>query len=386
MVDQTLPGTAATSAPPTRDWLTLAQSLGQQFVAVEQAADDSDTFVADNFSILKQSGITAMGVPTEFGGGGASYAEVCKTSQILGRYCSSTALALSMHTHQVMVPTWKWQHKKATVEGLLKQIAQEQIMLLSSGGGDWLDGSGTATPTDGGYLINARKGFSSGAPMGDLLMTSAVYDDLQDGPTVLHFALPMKTPGVSIELTWQTMGMRGTGSHDIVCHNVFVPKDAIKLRRPAGKWHPAFHLISMIAFPIIYSVYVGVAEAARDLAVQQACKSRNRDRLYPLVGELENELYAARITLQHMVTTATSSQPGFETTNQILTGRTLVAKAVLNVVDQAMEVAGGLSFHRPFGLEKLFRDAQGARFHPLREHDQHQLAGQLAMGIDQSLL
>jgi len=368
------------------DWAILAQRLGQQFAPVEQAADVSDDFVAENFAVLRQSGLSAMSVPTEFGGGGASYTEVCNVLRILGFHCSSTALAFSMHTHQVMVPTWKWQHKNAPVEGLLRRIAHEQIILLSSGGGDWLDGSGTATRTEGGFMINARKRFASGAPAGDLLMTSAVYDDPENGLTVLHFALPMQTSGVSIEPTWQAMGMRGTGSHDIVLSNVFVADQSIALRRPAGKWHPAFHLITMIAIPLVYSVYVGVAEAARDLAIQQVSKNCDNEHVCYQVGGLENEMTAARIALQHMIATTISSQPGFDTTNQIMTGRALVAKSVLNVVDIAMEVVGGRSFHRPFGLEKLFRDAQGVRFHPLREEAQRKLSGQLAMGCDQTLL
>ena len=44
------------------------------------------------------------------------------------------------------------------------------------------------------------------------------------------------------------MGMRGTGSHDIELADVFIPDSAISLKRPQGKWHPLFHIISMIAF------------------------------------------------------------------------------------------------------------------------------------------
>ena len=50
-----------------------------------------------------------------------------------------------------------------------------------------------------------------------------------------------------------------------------------------------------------------------------------------------------------------------------MTDRTLVARGVLGTVDAAMNVAGGAAFFRRHGLEQLFRDAQGARFHPLQE-------------------
>jgi alkylation response protein AidB-like acyl-CoA dehydrogenase len=364
------------------DWLTLAESLGTEFAAREIEADERDLFVADNIAKLKSTGLTAAGVPVELGGGGASYGDLCAVLRILGRHSSSTALAFAMHTHQVMIPTWRWQHQNAPVEGLLRRVATEQLILLSSGGSDWLQSAGTAIKVDGGFLITARKVFASGAPIANLLITSAVYEDPEAGPTVLHFGVPMTAQGVAIEATWQAMGMRGTGSHDVILSNVFVPDTAIALRREQGKWHFIFHLISMVAFPLIYSVYVGVAEATRDRAVQLAIKHRTDEHLCYRVGGLENELTAAKLALQHMISTAIVSQPDFETTNQIMTGRTLVAKAVLKVADLAMEIAGGSAFYRKLGLEKLFRDLQGARYHPLREEAQRKLSGQLALKLD----
>jgi alkylation response protein AidB-like acyl-CoA dehydrogenase len=368
------------------DWLSLAESLGNQFAAREVEADESDLFVMDNIARLKTSGLTAAGVPIELGGGGASYLDLCAVLRILGRYSSSTALAFSMHTHQVMIPAWRWHHQNAPVDGLLRRVATEQLILLSSGGSDWLQSAGTATKVEGGFLITARKVFASGAPISDLLMTSAVYEDPEIGSTVLHFAVPMTAPGVVIEPTWQALGMRGTGSHDVVLSEVFVPNAAIALRREQGKWHFMFHLISMVAIPLIYSVYVGVAEAARDRTVQLVMNRRTDEHLCYAVGGLDNELMAAKLALQHMISTAAVGQPGFETTNQIMAGRTLVAKAVLNVADLAMEIAGGNAFYRKLGLEKLFRDVQGARYHPLREEAQRKLSGQLALEWELSSL
>ncbi len=378
--------TAPTPQPDAVDWLSLAESLGKQFAAKETEADRSDLFVADNIAQLKSSGLVAAGVPTELGGGGASYSDLCAILRILAHYSSSTALAFSMHTHQVTIPTWRWRNQNAPVDGLLRRVAAEQLILLSSGGSDWLQSAGTAVKVDGGFLVTARKVFASGAPAANLLMTSAVYEDPEIGATVLHFAVPMNAQGVEIETTWQAMGMRGTGSHDVMLSDVFVPDAAVALRRAQGKWHFIFHLISMVAIPLIYAVYVGVAEAARDRAIQLAMKRATDEHLCYMVGGLDNELTVAKLALQHMISTAVVSQPSFETTNQIMTGRTLVAKAVLNVADLAMEIAGGSAFYRKLGLEKLFRDVQGVRYHPLREEAQRMLSGQLALGWDMSAL
>jgi alkylation response protein AidB-like acyl-CoA dehydrogenase len=167
------------------DWLALARDLGGEFAPRAAAHDADDSFVAENYDILREHHIFSAPVPQELGGGGVSHAEMCKFLRILGQSCGSTALALSMHMHLLAATVWRW-HRGDPVEPLLKRIAQEQIVLISSGGSDWLDGSGTAEKVDGGYRITARKIFSSGCPKGDLLMTSAVYDDPEDGPTVLR--------------------------------------------------------------------------------------------------------------------------------------------------------------------------------------------------------
>jgi alkylation response protein AidB-like acyl-CoA dehydrogenase len=378
--------TMATMPQQEMDWLSLAESLGKEFAARDIEADETDVFVADNIAKLRSNGLISAGVPIELGGGGASHADLCAVLQILGRYCSSTALAFSMHTHQVMVATWRWRNQNAPVDGLLKRVATEQIVLLSSGGSDWLQSGGTAVKVEGGFLVNARKVFASGAPAANLLLTSAIYQDPENGATVLHFAVPMNAEGVAIEPTWQAMGMRGTGSHDVVFADVFVPDAAVTVRREPGKWHPLFHIITMIAFPLVYSVYVGVAAAARDRAIELAMKRRTDEHLCYMVGGLENEMMAANLAIGHMISIAATSQPGFDTTNQIMTGRTLVAKAALNVLDLAMEIAGGSAFYRKLGLEKLFRDVQGVRYHPLREESQRKLSGQMALGWDLSSL
>jgi acyl-CoA dehydrogenase len=176
--------------------------------------------------------------------------------------------------------------------------------------------------------------------------------------------------------------MRGTGSHDIVLDGVFVPDAAIGLRRPAGRWSPAWHVVAMLALPLIYSVYVGVAEAARALALRPAAK-RGRDvATQELVGRLENELAIARMGLRQMIEATACDRPGLETTNAVLIGRTVAGRSAIRTVELAMEVAAGAGFYRDLGLERLFRDVQGARYHPVRGSAQLLYTGRMALGLD----
>ena len=211
-------------------------------------------------------------MPSELGGRGAELGELCDMLRTIAHSCGSTALAFSMHTHQVAIPAWRWRHQKlAAVEPLLKRIAAEKLILLSSGGSDWIGGSGNAVKVDGGYRITARKVFTSGAQAGDLLMTGAILEG-ETPAKVLHFAVPMKAPEVTIVETWRTLGMRGTGSNDVVIDGLFIPDAGVALARNAGEWHPLFQIIATIAFPLIYAVYLGVAESARDIALGLAAR------------------------------------------------------------------------------------------------------------------
>jgi acyl-CoA dehydrogenase len=364
------------------DWVALARDLGPRFAARAATHDAADSFVADNYRELRERRMFSAGVPAELGGGGASLAELSAMLRELAQSCGSTALAFAMHTHQVAIPTWRWRHEGAPVEAFLRRVAAEELALVTSGGSDWLAGSGRAEKVDGGYRITARKVFASGSPAGDLFMTMAVYDDPQSGPTVVHVAIPLAAPGVKVQDNWRTLGMRGTGSNDVVLDGVFVPDAAVGVRRPAGRWSPVWHVVAAIALTLIYSVYVGLAEAARALAVRHVASRRHDLATQESLGELETELATARMALRQMLGAAESGHMGVETTNEVVIGRSIAGRAAIRTVELAMDVAGGAGFFRDSGLERLFRDVQGARYHPLRAHAQRLYSGRVALGVD----
>lgn len=358
----------------------IAARLAPGFAANAAKADEGDRFVADNYDALKAVGLVEAAVPVELGGRGAEIAELCDMIRIIAGSCGSTGLAFSMHTHQVAIPAWRWRHQKATaVEPLLKRIAAEKIVLLSSGGSDWIGGSGKAEKVDGGYRITARKVFTSGAEAGDLLMTGAILDG--DPAKVLHFGVPMKAPEVSIVDTWRTLGMRGTGSNDVLVEGLFIPEANVALARNAGEWHPLFQVISIIAFPLIYAAYLGVAESARNIAIELAKKKPASPYAVSLAGRMDTSLRAAQLAHRHMVATAEKNAPSAASVNETMISRALVAKHAIEAVELAMELAGGAGFYRAAGLERRFRDVQGARFHPLQQGPQATYAGSMALGL-----
>jgi acyl-CoA dehydrogenase len=362
-------------------WRDLLQGVGVQIEATGHECDRSGAFASKNLDLLESLGFFALGVPADLGGGGQPYAEIAAMLRAVGRLDGSTALTLSMHSHQVMVAEWKRRVQSAPTEGLLRRVA-EGLRIVSSGGSDWLPASGHAEKVDGGYRIYARKVFSSGSPDGDVMNTSAIYDDPSEGATVLHFPLPMREGGVAVLDNWDTLGMRGTGSQDVDIDGVFVPDAAIAGRRAPGRWHPLFHAISMIAFPLVYSVYAGVADGAREAALAIA-KRRPQDAAgLQAVGEMENAHAAMGLALDAMVEVAATASPSVETTHRIMTLRVLVARSALEVGSRALDVAGGAGFYRASGIEQRFRDLQGARYHPLSEGRQQAFAARVVLGLE----
>lgn len=375
--------TTGTTADGSRtDWVAVARAMGPAFAARAAEHDATDAFVADNYRELKAQRVFSAGVPAELGGGGASYTELCAMLREIAHSCGSTALALAMHTHLLAANVWRY--RQGQPAPLLQRIANEQLVLVSTGASDWLASGGQAERVDGGYRVSARKVFGSGSPMGDLLVTTALYEDPTDGPTVLHFPVPMKAEGVTIQETWQTMAMRGTGSHDVLIDGVVVPEGAVSLRRTPGEWHPFYNVVVAVAMPLIMSVYLGVAEAARDLALKELGRKREDPDVWYLVGEMENALVTGQMAVEGMV--ALSADYGFTpdltTTNAILTRKTIATEALMTAAEKALEAVGGAGLYRSMGLERLVRDIHGAQFHPLQPKRQHKFTGRLALGLE----
>ncbi len=99
------------------------------------------------------------------------------------------------------------------------------------------------------------------------------------------------------------------------------------------------------------------------------------------MGALDTELASTRVACDSLVAFAETATPGPETTNTVFMHRSLIARGALRTAELAMDVAGGAAYFRRVGLERLFRDIQGARFHPLSDGAQRRLAGCTALGL-----
>ncbi len=363
-------------------WLARAVALVPELRSTAEAVDRSGSFVVGGIARLREQQLLSMLVPTELGGGGASFAETGAVLATLAHGCPATSLTFSMHLHLVAAQVWRWH--RGLPAPVLTRVAQEHLLLVSTGASDWLSSSGTARRVEDGYRVSARKGPASGAPAGNVLVTSIRCDDGADGPQVLHCSVPFTAAGVRIEETWDTMGMRGTGSHTVVLDDVFVPDVAVMLARPADVWHPIWATVLGVALPLIMASYVGVAEAAASAALELAARRADRPDCITVAGRMATRLGAARDTVATML--ASSADLRFDNTLPhaitTLARKATATDAVLDTVRAALELGRGAAYGRSSEVERLFRDAHGALYHPLPAAQQEVASGRMALGLD----
>lgn len=357
-------------------------ALGPELARRGAETEGGDDFVAANYAALKQAKILSAMVPAELGGGGVAYSEMCAAVRTLAHYCSSTALSVSMHQHLVATFRWNYEHGRPG-EKPLRAVAEKDLVLVSTGAGDWLASKGMARKVDGGFRVSAHKAFASGSPAGGLLVTTAPYEDPSQGWQVLHFPVPVSAEGVSVRDDWQAMGMRGTGSNTVTLDNVFVPEEAVSLRRPRGRFHPFYDTVVTVALPMFMSAYAGIAEAAAELAVAKCRRMGDDGHRAAALGEMLNQLTVVQSVHAAMVANVNELdfEQSHERSDRALRGKTVVAEATIATVEKAIDAVGGSAYFRKSGLERLLRDAYAGKFHAMQARKQHVFSGRLAMGL-----
>lgn len=375
--------TTTIARPQTRttSLVERAADLGPLLAQHAARHDAEGTFVAEAYDALHDAGLLRAAVPVELGGDGATVAELTALQRELAHHCGSTALASSMHQHVVAFTAWRYRRGMPGAEATLRRVAEEGIVLVSTGGGDYTHPRGDAVRVEGGYRVTGRKRFASQSGHGTVMSTMFVVDEPEQGRRVLNVAVPIGSEGVRVAHTWDTLGMRGTASDDLVLEDVFVPDERVLANRPYGVVDPPLQVISQIAFPIVTGAYLGIAEAAYDAAVAAAGPRAENPFLQRTVGRMRQLLQVASWALDGALTAVGDDvQPSHEAYLAVMLAKAQVAEAGLEVVDLAMDVAGGPAFFKGSVVERAYRDVRGIKFHPLTPEATHVEAGRHALG------
>lgn len=371
-------------APQTereREFVGCARSIA--VVAAEHAArhDRDATFPVEGLSELARGGFLALAVPEVLGGRGARVAEVVLANLALARGDASLALVIAMHAALLGrvrdAGLWPQSHFERVARevastrsgngALINSLASEPEMGSPSRGG--LPRT-TAVRGGRGWLLNGRKTFSSGAPVLRWGVVSAAARVGDADPYLASFLVPLSAAGVQIEPTWDSLGMRATCSHTLVLSDVSVDVEDEVPRVTAtsgGLPHERAWGLTVAA------VYLGVAEAARDYAIDFA---RSRTPL-ALGGKSIASLPNIRERAAHMdlllfearallvgTARAWDAAPSVELEAALAAAKVVATNHAIAVAEQAMRLVGGSSLDRSTPLERHYRDVRGGLHHP----------------------
>jgi alkylation response protein AidB-like acyl-CoA dehydrogenase len=387
-------------------FIELAAAHADDFKTRVAQHDRENSFPFENIAAMKASGYTNMTVPAELGGGGVTVLDFTLAQERLAQGDGPTAVAVNMHLLIVGVYADVWRSGEQMLRPFLESIARDHLIVaggtndprMSSAIGlaGLNDTTRRAEKVPGGYRINGRAGFGTMSACADFLVETAHYDDPQKGPRCLAFAVPTKTPGVMIQNNWDTMSIRSSASNDIVWENVFVP-DKDVLDRPARIMDLFINSLLSWGLPPLDACYVGMAQAARDYAINwvsnrtQVPFERPMSR-YPsnqfLAAEMEIGLRAARA----LVTQTASALSELEARvnpplMDVIACHQFVMETAFGVVDKAMRMVGGAALFRSSPLEQLYRDARAALLHqPFAGYDGRGWLGKLAFGISPDIM
>ncbi|WP_249872337.1 acyl-CoA dehydrogenase family protein [Oceanobacillus saliphilus] len=347
--------------------------------------DENGTFPFENFEDLKTIGYSSLTVPKEYGGEGISLSELLHYQEIIGKADGSTALSIGWHMgimkHLGENEIWK--------KDIYAEVAKDVVhsgALLNSAASEPATGSPTrggkpetyAKKVSDGWVINGRKTFTTLSPILDYFIVSASIDGENQ---VGNFLMKRELAGVNVDETWNSIAMRGTGSHDLVLENVHLGKEVLVERVSPGKKKPAGWLLHIPA------CYLGIASAAQEKAIQFAASYSPNSiegtisdlpNVKQKLGEMELKMMESRYFLYGVAKKWDESDEVVRETMGPELGavKLSVVNKAIEVVDLAMRITGARSLSKENPLQRYYRDVRaGLHNPPMDDMTVMQLAG-----------
>jgi alkylation response protein AidB-like acyl-CoA dehydrogenase len=390
--------TGTTAAKPTvkyteTDIVAHALELSWGFAERAAAHDREASFPFRNFEELSKAGLLSLTVPAALGGGGAGAQGAARVLQIFGKADPSTALVLSMHyiQHLVMARSARWPGRlvrklaKESIEGiaLINALRVEPDLGSPSRGG--LPAT-IARRTETGWRLTGRKIYSTGAP---ILKWYAVWAKTDEPEArVGLFLVPAGLPGTRVAETWDHIGLRASGSHDVIFEDVVIPLDyEIDVRKPE-EWRTPDFTQATVGAIFIAAIYDGIARAARDWLIE-FLKTRvpanlgaplaTLPRAQEVLGAIEARLivnarliesFAADFDEGVLLSAAESNVIKLTVTNNAVA-----------VVEDALSLSSNHGLSRSNPLERHYRDVLCGRVHTPQDDATRVAIGRSSLGL-----
>ena len=380
-------GLAAEPAPVER-----ARALVEGFARTAAVHDRAGSFPFDNFVALRDARLLALRTPVSLGGSGAGISEAAHVVGLVAQGEPATALVLAMQyiQHATIARSTRWParlkerigREAAAGVSLINALRVEPELGSPVRGG--LPAT-TAVRRDDGWHLTGCKIYSTGAPILSWYLVWARTDG--DAPRVGTFLVPAGLPGTCIEETWDHIGLRASGSHDVVFEDVVIPHDHAVDVRPPSAWTPADTLQQHVENGIVLaSLYDGIGRAARRWLVEflqtRVPSSLGKPlatlpRVQEVVGRIETLLRVdTRLIDSFAAEIDAGAAPAAEDAHVI---KSIVTNHVVEAIEAAMSLCGNHGLTRANPLERHYRDALCGRVHTPQDDSVRAMLGRAAL-------
>ncbi|WP_028920848.1 3-hydroxy-9,10-secoandrosta-1,3,5(10)-triene-9,17-dione monooxygenase oxygenase subunit [Pseudonocardia acaciae] len=345
-----------------------------------QKAEDARRLPEESIKALQDAGLFRMLQPARFGGIQADPVEFYTAIRMIASACGSTGWVASV------IGVHPWQLALFPAQAQDDVWGSDPHTRMSSSYAP----TGRAVRVDGGYRLTGRWSFSSGCDHASwVLLGGVVTDDEGNRVDFKTFLLPISD--YTIDDVWDTVGLRGTGSNDIVVDDVFVPAyrslsfaDTARCRCPGQEVNPAplyrIPFASIFSYTITTPV-IGMATGAyqahleymrKRVRVSYGSKAAEDPFAQVRIADAAAEIDAAWRQLEHnmseLMRLATAGEPipmplrlGIRRDQVRGTGRAIAA------VDSLFENSGGRALRTGTPIQRFWRDAHAGRVHAIND-------------------
>jgi alkylation response protein AidB-like acyl-CoA dehydrogenase len=248
----------AVNVPPRQHAFEIADQLAAAFAQTAVERDKRGGTAKIERDLLRTSGLLDVTIPADFGGWGMEWSDTMKLIRVFARVDSSLAHLFGFQ--HLMLASVSLYGSRAQTEELFSETVRNKWFWGNAL--NPLDKRTNLASKNGGYLINGRKSFCSGAVDSDMLIVSAIRSVDEK---FMVAAIPSSRPGIRILDDWDAMGQRQTDSGTVeFCDVAAGQEEFLKTPGPLGSIRAS--LRSCIAQLILSNIFLGIAEGALEEA------------------------------------------------------------------------------------------------------------------------
>ncbi|MGW6015207.1 acyl-CoA dehydrogenase family protein [Streptomyces sp. NPDC055210] len=374
----------------------LPTSVTEKLAGLAERNDRTGRLSDSSVEALREAGWFGLPVPREFEGGGGSIEECCALQRRIGAADPALAIAVNMHLFSVGVLVEHWRRERDESWMLLEAIAGQQRIVGNAFAEPGLAGAltrshCTARRAGKEWRVNGVKVPCSLAERSDLLCLQ--LRDEAGGPESLLVALvATDSPGITVERTWNTLGMRASESDTVRLRDCAIPDELVFHRTRPGSQGDEVFAAGLGWFCVSTTAcYLGLISAAVDQA-RAALENSRITHLGAARSELPSfqsalgallvdvlPLEAACAGLARQLDARTADPRSL--TPALLALKCRAAELATRAVEATSELVGVASYAATGTASRLLRDAHAARFHPPTRFATRQLLGRWALGL-----